>query len=149
MSGAPETAFVIAHYGPAPFVLDEPAFRCWLAVDADRVEGLIPGSHDAQPASDLVALFDAAREADVLTEDIVLFGTTSGLAPAWSRSPGAAGLSCSTPFLGGSSGGGRVRRWRCGHSRGQHHHPDGCVQGRGAGLGDQRRPGGRGSPRLR
>ncbi|MEU2042740.1 hypothetical protein [Nocardia niwae] len=68
-SGVPETAFVIAHQDPVPFALDEPAFARWLAADGDRIEGLLPGSHDAQPASDLAAFFDAAREADVLTED--------------------------------------------------------------------------------
>ncbi|MET7772025.1 hypothetical protein [Nocardia sp. NPDC005366] len=67
--GKPATAFVIAHHDPVPFAIDEPAFAGWLAVHADRVEGLVPGRHDTAPASDLVALFDAAREADVLTED--------------------------------------------------------------------------------
>ncbi|WP_216907635.1 hypothetical protein [Nocardia noduli] len=69
MSGRPETAFVIAHHEPVPFAIDEPAFAGWLAVHADRVEGLLPGRHDLMPASDLVALFEAACEADVLTED--------------------------------------------------------------------------------
>ncbi|WP_216912963.1 hypothetical protein [Nocardia noduli] len=67
--GASETAFVIAHHDPVRFAIDEPAFAGWLAVHADRVEGLLPGRHDAKPASDLLAFFDAAREADVLAED--------------------------------------------------------------------------------
>ncbi|WP_156371424.1 MULTISPECIES: hypothetical protein [Nocardia] len=65
----PATAFVIAHHDPVPFAIDEPAFARWLAAHHDRVEGLLPGEHDTLPASDLVAFFDAAREAEVLTED--------------------------------------------------------------------------------
>ncbi|MGS2807772.1 MULTISPECIES: hypothetical protein [Nocardia] len=68
-SEKPATAFVIAHHDPVPFAIDEAAFELWLVVHADRVEGLLPGRHDRMPASDLVAFFNAAREADVLTED--------------------------------------------------------------------------------
>ncbi|MGW4367007.1 hypothetical protein ACWEKT_15300 [Nocardia takedensis] len=66
---APGTAFVITGHDPVPFAIDETAFARWLALHGDHVEALLPSRHDAQPASDLVALFEAACAADVLTED--------------------------------------------------------------------------------
>ncbi|MGN2638816.1 hypothetical protein ACTD5D_22135 [Nocardia takedensis] len=66
---AAESVFVISHHDPIPFAINENAFEMWLAVDGNHIEALLPSSHDAQPASDLVALFEAACAADVLIED--------------------------------------------------------------------------------
>ncbi|WP_063043931.1 hypothetical protein [Nocardia pseudovaccinii] len=68
-SDSPETAFAIAHHDPAPFALDEPAFGRWIAAEGDQIAGNIASSHDEEPASDLVALVDAAHNAGVLTGD--------------------------------------------------------------------------------
>ncbi|MFR9753991.1 hypothetical protein ACL02S_23530 [Nocardia sp. 004] len=62
-------AFVIVHGDPASFEVDEAAFERWIASNEDEVAGHIPGSHHEEPVSDLIALFDAARAADVITGD--------------------------------------------------------------------------------